>query len=311
MGKQRKGRPISGILVLDKPAGSSSNQALQRAKGLYSAQKAGHTGSLDPLATGVLPICFGEATKFSQYLLDADKAYRSTFVLGVTTSTGDADGDVLEQCDVSSVTEMEVNKQLLQFKGDIKQVPPMYSALKVNGQPLYKLARKGVEIEREAREVTVYSLTLEAFRSAGAGGTAEVDVLVRCSKGTYIRSIAEDLGAALGVGAHVKALRRVAAGPFEESQAVTLEELERLKEAGQFEQMDALLVPVDVAVEQFPAVRLVESSSYYVMQGQPVQVPHSPTQGLVRLYSDVGAFLGIGEILDDGRVGPRRLIATH
>lgn len=279
------------------------------ARRLFNAQKAGHTGSLDPLATGVLPVCFGEATKFSQYLLDADKAYRSTFVLGVATDTCDADGEVLEQSNASAITEADVLEQLSQFKGLIRQVPPMYSALKVNGQPLYKLARKGVEIERLAREVTVYELILEAFRASGA--QAEVDVLVRCSKGTYIRSIAEGLGVALGVGAHVKALRRVAAGPFEEGQAVTLQELEARKEAEQFEQMDALLIPVDVAVEQFPAVRLPESSSYYVMQGQPVQVPHSPTEGLVRIYSNVGAFLGIGEILDDGRIGPKRLIATH
>ena len=311
MAKQRRGRPVNGILVLDKPAGVSSNHALQTAKRLYFAQKAGHTGSLDPLATGVLPVCFGEATKFSQFLLDSDKAYRSTFKLGVITASGDADGEVLEERDASAVTRADVEAALSRFRGDIEQLPSMYSALKHKGQPLYKLARQGLEVEREPRPVTIHELVLEDFRDqSSTGSNPEVDVLVRCSKGTYVRSLAEDMGLALGCGAHVTVLRRIAAGPFEESQAVTLESLEVLKQSGDFEGMDALLLPADTAVQQLPVVSLAESAGYYMLQGQAVFVPQAPTEGIVRMYSDVGVFLGIGEILDDGRVGPKRLIAS-
>lgn len=311
MAKQRRGRPVNGILVLDKPAGQTSNYALQGVKRLYGAQKAGHTGSLDPLATGVLPICFGEATKFSQFLLDSDKAYRSTFALGVSTTTGDAEGEVLERHDTSAITEALVEAQLQQLRGTIDQVPSMYSALKHRGQPLYKLARQGVEVEREARTVTVHTLQMTAFREAQrSGDPPQIDVLVRCSKGTYVRSLAEDLGRALGCGAHVTALRRIEAGPFRESGSVTREALEALKEAGQIEQMDALLLPVDTAVAHLPAVTLAKASSYYAQQGQAVRVSSAPAQGLVRMYADNGYFLGIGEILEDGRVGPKRLIAS-
>src|SRR5690554_3491807 len=184
MGRRKSGRAVDGVLLLNKPLGLSSNQALQRVKRLFTAAKAGHTGSLDPLATGVLPLCFGEATKFSQFLLDADKRYRSTFKLGVKTTTGDAEGEVLTENPTEHLTEAQVAQALAQFVGDIKQMPPMYSALKQDGQPLYKLARKGVEVEREARAITIYALELLAFRP---GPSAEVDVDVRCSKGTYIR----------------------------------------------------------------------------------------------------------------------------
>ncbi len=312
MARKKRGRPINGILVLDKPAGKSSNAALQTAKRLYFAQKAGHTGSLDPLATGVLPLCFGEATKFSQFLLDSDKAYRSTFVLGIITDSGDADGEVLETRDITGVSEVDVAAQLKQFCGEIEQVPSMFSALKHQGQPLYKLARQGVEVERKVRKVTVHEITLEAFRSSGqTGAEPQVDVYIRCSKGTYVRSIAEDLGLALGCGAHVKMLRRTQVGPFNEEQCVSLETLEALRKDEQFEQLDALLKPIDLALEHLPSVELAESSSYYMMQGQAVLVPHAPTEGMVRIYSDTGKLLGIGEILDDGRVGPKRLIATN
>lgn len=312
MAKHRRGRPINGILVLDKPSGQSSNKSLQIAKRLYVAQKAGHTGSLDPLATGVLPLCFGEATKFSQFLLDSDKAYRSTFRLGVITASGDADGEILEERDASAVMAEDVARELSRFEGNIEQVPSMYSALKHQGQPLYKLARQGLEIERKARSVTVYQLELEAFRSAQqTGGKPEVDVLIRCSKGTYVRSIAEDLGLALGCGAHVNALRRIAAGPFDETQAVTLQALDALVQNEDIAALDDLLLPADIAVQQFPTVTLGESSSFYMLQGQAVFVPQAPTAGTVRLYSYSGEFLGIGEVLDDGRVGPKRLVATQ
>ncbi len=308
MARRRRGRPVDGILVLDKPAGQSSNGVLQAAKRLYFAAKAGHTGSLDPLATGVLPLCFGEATKFSQYLLDSDKAYRSTFVLGVTTDSGDADGEVLESKPCPEITEQQVVEALAQFRGEISQVPSMFSALKHQGQPLYKLAREGKEVERKARQVTVYELELEGFRG---GEFPEVDVYVHCSKGTYIRSIAEDLGQALGCGGHVSVLRRVQAGPFTVQQAVTLETLEALRDEEAFAELDELLQPVESAIGHLPALTLIEDVAYYLLQGQPVMVPKAPADGLVRLHHENGRFLGVGEIQDDGRVAPRRLIATN
>ena len=205
MARRKKGRQVDGLLVLDKPTGMSSNAALQQAKRLFGAAKAGHTGSLDPLATGVLPLCFGEATKFSQFLLDADKGYESTFVLGVGTDTADADGAVIAQASAVHLTEDAVTQAMATLTGAIEQVPPMYSALKVDGQPLYKRARAGEQIERAARPVEIYYFELLSFEP---GEQVRLGVKVRCSKGTYIRTLAEDLGAALGVPAHVSTLRR-------------------------------------------------------------------------------------------------------
>lgn len=310
MARQRRGRPIDGILILDKPTGMTSNAALQTVKRLYSAAKAGHTGSLDPLATGVLPLCFGEATKFSQYLLDADKTYRSTFIFGVTTTSGDSDGEVLERTDSSQLTQAIVETALAQFRGDIEQVPSMFSAIKKDGQPLYKLARQGIEVERAARAVTIRELRIEAFRpgSTNDSGNTEVDVWIHCSKGTYVRSIAEDLGKALGCGAHVSMLRRVQAGPFGEADCVSLITLEGLKARDAFIEMDKLLRPADTAVHALPKVVLAEAAGFYLRQGQPVLVPKAPTDGLVQLQLATGEFIGVGEILDDGRVAPRRLV---
>lgn len=307
MARKRRGRSLNGILVLDKPAGMSSNQALQSAKRLFFAAKAGHTGSLDPLATGVLPLCFGEATKFSQYLLDADKAYESTIVLGCATDTGDAEGEVLTESDAANVTEADVREALTAFVGEIEQVPSMYSAIKQNGQPLYKLARQGIEVEREARRVVIKTLELRALRP---GARAEVDIYLECSKGTYVRSLAEDLGSALGVGGHVSVLRRTKAGPFGIEDSVSLSTLEALKAGGEHRQMDQLLRPADAALDELPLVRLSESGGYYMRQGQPVMVPNAPCDGIVRVALETGEFLGVGEILDDGRVAPRRLIVT-
>ncbi|MDH3992994.1 MAG: tRNA pseudouridine(55) synthase TruB [Gammaproteobacteria bacterium] len=307
MGRRRHGRPLDGILVLDKPPGLTSNRALQMAKRLYGAAKAGHTGSLDPLATGVLPLCFGEATKFSQYLLDADKAYTSSFVLGVATATGDAEGEVLATQDASGVTRDHIERALESFRGEIDQVPSMFSAIKHDGKPLYKLAREGREVERKARRVVIKQLELRAFRP---GKKAEVDIYLECSKGTYVRSIAEDLGKALGCGAHVSALRRTRAGPFEIADSVTLNTLEALKSNEQVAAMDKLLLPADTALGGLPLVKLSESGGFYLRQGQPVQVPNAPCNGMVRVALETGEFLGIGEILDDGRVAPRRLIVT-
>lgn len=305
--RKRRGRPLDGLLVLDKPLGLTSNQALQTVKHLYRAAKAGHTGSLDPLATGVLPLCFGEATKYSAYLLDADKAYETTVVFGVHTATGDADGDVLETRSAAGLTVEQVEAALAAFRGDIFQVPSMYSALKHQGEPLYKLARRGETVERAPRAVTVHELVLRDFRP---GERAEADLFLRVSKGTYVRSIAEDLGQALDCGAHVGRLRRTQAGPFTLEQAVSLEDLQAWAEAHERERMDARLLPVAEAVTHLPEVCLDEHSSYYLKQGQPVLAPHLPVAGTVRVSDNHGVFIGVGDILDDGRLAPRRLVTT-
>ena len=307
MGRRRRGRPVNGILVLDKPAGDSSNRALQVAKRLYGAAKAGHTGSLDPLATGVLPLCFGEATKFSQYLLDADKGYQSTFVLGRETDTADAEGETLAESSAAAVTQAQVEAAMADLRGAIEQLPPMYSALKQNGQPLYKLARQGIEVERKPRPVVISTFELSAFRG---GEQAEVDVVIECSKGTYVRTLAQDLGRALGCGAHVGALRRTRSGPFTLADSVTLATLSALKDNDQLAQMDELLLPADAALGGLPLVTLSESGGFYLRQGQPVLVPNAPCSGMVRVALQDGEFLGVAEILDDGRVAPRRLIVT-
>ena len=309
MGRRRNsGRNVNGILLLDKPAGISSNHALQRVKSLFDANKAGHTGSLDPLATGVLPICLGEATKFSQFLLDSDKRYVSTFILGVTTDTGDSDGEVRDVKDASNITEGQVELAIKGFKGDIKQVPSMYSALKHNGQPLYRLARKGIIIDREPRDITVFQYQILDFRS---GSKAELDVDVHVSKGTYVRSLAEDLGAIIGCGAHVGSLRRHLAGPFNDSQCVTLEDLSRLRENDP-SNLDGLLKPMDIAVADFMAVELSSNASEYFQLGQAVMSNQAFRNGqegdIVRVFHQDGSFLGIGKVTRDGQVAPKRLV---
>lgn len=306
MARRRRGRPVSGILVLDKPLGLSSNAALQRVKRLFDAQKAGHTGSLDPMATGVLPLCFGEATKVSQYLLDADKGYRSTFILGVATDTGDAEGEITSTADASAVSEADVLAAMAALTGEIEQVPPMYSALKHQGKPLYALARKGVEVSRAARNIEILQFELLQFIP---GQRAAIEVDVRCSKGTYIRVLAEDLGAHLGLPCHVSQLRRTVSGPFALLEAVSLEQLEAARSA-EASSLDPFLLPIESALAHFPAIFLSESASFYLQQGQPVLVPNGPRSGMVRIADQRGGFLGIGEMLDDGRVAPRRLIAT-
>ncbi len=303
MARRRKGKPIDGVLVVDKPSGISSNDVVQQAKRMFNAQKVGHCGSLDPLATGVLPLCFGEATKFSQFLLDADKAYWTQIRLGITTETGDADGEVVQETDASAIDTCKVEAALAGFRGAIEQVPSMYSALKHKGQPLYKLARQGIEVERQARKVTIHSLELEKLENCC------VELRVHCTKGTYIRSLAEDLGAALGCGGHVTKLRRLAGGPYLESQAVTLAALTEMDE----QEREACLLPASTAVCQWPPVRLEANAAHYLMQGQPVQVGGAPPQGWVQIFesAEEQRFLGVGEILSDGRVAPRRLIASQ
>ena len=302
-------RPINGVLVLDKPSGITSNGALQVVKRLFNAAKAGHTGSLDPIATGVLPLCFGEATKFSQYLLDADKRYLATITLGVATATGDSEGEILATKPVPALETAALEQVLDGFRGEITQTPSMFSAIKVNGQPLYKLARQGIEIERPSREVMIHNLTLVEK------APDQLIVDVTCSKGTYIRSIAEDLGKVLGCGAHVSGLRRLASGPYTADVSYTIEKLENIKESKGLEAIDALLVPAASAVSHWPAVEMSAITAAYLQQGQPVQIGRAPSQGWVRIFSesdgDGSLFLGVGEILEDGRVAPRRLVATH
>jgi tRNA pseudouridine55 synthase len=289
--------------LLDKPSGITSNDALQQVKRLYFAKKAGHTGSLDPLASGVLPICMGEATKVSAFLLDADKRYQVRCQLGVRTATADAEGEVLETRPVGVYNREQLETVLEQFRGSIEQIPPMYSALKHQGQRLYKLARQGVEVEREPRPVEIYELTV-----AGQGEDW-LDINVHCSKGTYVRTLAEDIGDRLGCGAHVSALRRTAVGPYGDTMLVGLETLRELKEKD-MSSMDTLLLPIESALTQWPDVDLSTDAAFYLQQGQPVLVPHAPTSGWVRLYEGNRSFLGMGEILDDGRVAPRRLMKT-
>jgi tRNA pseudouridine55 synthase len=301
---RRPRRPVSGVLLLDKPVGWTSNAALQAVKHLYQAAKAGHTGSLDPLASGLLPICLGEATKLSGFLLNADKGYRFTCRLGVTTTTGDAEGEVVAVRPVGPLSRESMEAALRRFVGTIRQIPPMYSALKHNGQPLYKLARKGMEVERAPREVTVRELHLLRLDDE------EFECELRCSKGTYVRTLATDLGEILGCGAHVTALRRTVVEPYDAARMVTLESLREWAEQG-LAVLDTKLLPSDSAVTQWPAVRVGGDAAFYLRQGQPVLAPRAPSQGWVRLYQDEQRFFGIGEILDDGRVAPRRLLACE
>lgn len=301
-GKNR-GRALDGVLVLDKPQGCTSNEILQRVKRMYGAAKAGHTGSLDPLATGVLPICFGEATKFSQFLLDADKAYRVVARLGEKTDTADADGEVIETCATDAVTQADLEAVLPRFRGDIEQVPSMFSALKHNGQPLYKLAREGIEVERKARPVTIHELELLSF------SPQHFELFVRCSKGTYVRNLVEDIAEALGNLAHVIELRRVQAGPYVEAEAVTIEQLSQAIDAGGHRALDERLVPLGSSVDHWPALMLSEATAFYLRNGNPVQVPGAPLSGWVKLVGPAKEFIGVGEIDTDGLVAPRRLIS--
>lgn len=294
---------MHGIVVLDKALGGSSNHALQQVKRLFDANKAGHTGALDPLATGVLPLCLGEATKVSQFLLDSDKAYRARIKLGVRTDTADSEGEVIATADAGTVTEAQIKSALTQFEGDIEQVPPMYSALKRDGQPLYKLAREGKTVEREPRAITVYSIELTDFDPQ----SQELEIEVDCSKGTYIRTIADDLGQIIGCGAHIIALRRLKAGAFTLADSQSLEELEAAKQADGFTAIDAMLMPMDKAIDTLPAVHLPAYTAQFLKQGQAVQVNKPPADGLLRLYEDE-EFIGIGVIDDDGKVAPKRLI---
>lgn len=303
-------RPVNGVLILNKAAGYSSNQALQKARGLFSAAKAGHTGNLDPLATGVLPLCLGEATKFSQFLLDSDKGYRATITFGRRSDTGDREGKLLSDDGVGAIGRAQVEALLPRFRGEIEQVPPMYSALKHQGQPLYKLAREGVEIERAPRKVQIYRLEVVDCRPREKW--LDVDIEVDCSKGTYIRSLAMDLGEILGCGGLISALHRYRSGHFDESQAIQIVDLEEERGSQLADVLDHHLLPMETLVTDLQKVQLSEDSSYYLQQGQPVLVPsalkHTAVAEQVAVFSAANDFLGVAEILPDGRVAPRRLV---
>ena len=298
MQTKRIKRAIDGILLLDKPLGLSSNQALQLAKRLFQAAKAGHTGSLDPLATGLLPICLGEATKFSHFLLDADKSYRALIRLGSTTTTGDAEGEIITTTAVSA-TPVALQAALQRLTGDIEQIPPMYSALKHEGKALYEYARAGQNIERPARRVSFYEIQLNSY----AQGL--VDITVSCSKGTYIRTLAEDVGRLLGCGAHLAGLRRLTTAHFSLDNALTLEQLDAMP----MEMRDQALLPADAALAKLPKVELDADSAHYLLQGQAVWKAGVVDDGPLRLYAG-DVFLGMGERSADGKIAPRRLLAA-
>lgn len=291
---------MHGVLLLDKPAGFTSNDALQKAKRLLNACKAGHTGSLDPIATGLLPLCFGDATRLSQFLLDADKHYWTVFRLGVNTTTFDSEGDVTNTRAVNC-TLSDVEKVLPRFTGPLRQIPPMYSAIKIGGQPLYKLARAGQEIEREPRDVQVHRLHLVELEGD------RLTVEIHCSKGTYIRALAQDIGEVLGCGAHVVELRRTGVGGLSVDHAVSMSTLEGLATPAE---RARYLLPLDAMLSGYPDVHLTALAAHYLRQGQPVSLQHGRQPGWVRLYEGETRFMGLGQVMDDGRVAPRRLLGA-
>lgn len=299
-------RPVHGVLLLDKPLGLSSNQALQKAKWLLRADKAGHTGTLDPLATGVLPLCFGAATKFSQIQLDADKTYEAVLLLGLKTTTGDAEGDVIETRPVPDITPELLEKLTAQFTGPIAQIPPMYSALKKDGKALYEYARKGEEVEREARNIMIYQLNMAVTQDLRA--PAAIKIIVKCSKGTYIRTLGEDIGEAIGCGAHLGSLRRIETGGFSSDQCISLSDLEALDEAGR----DARLLPPQSLVADYPSVTLDADNAGRFLSG--LRRRGTPGQwgkdaALVQVFgSDPIAFLGSAHITADELI-PQRLLS--
>lgn len=301
MPRPKKGNPLDGILLLDKPLGMSSNAALQRTKGLYKARKAGHTGSLDPLASGVLPICFGEATKVSAFLLSSDKRYRTVAQLGQISSTGDMEGEILETKPVPALDSAAIEAVFKQFRGPIEQIPPMHSALKHEGTPLYKLARQGISIERKVRHVTIYELTVVESSET----TLTLDVL--CSKGTYIRTLVEDIGNALGCGAFVAELRRTEVSPFGEYPIYTLEQLTALAENGGL--MDILL-PVDTAIAHWPSLNLNAEETQRLCNGLRVERDDVPEAEGIRLYDPENRFIGIGQRHESGLLAAKRLLRT-
>ena len=303
MSKPRKrGRDIHGVFLLDKPQGMSSNDIMQKVKRIFQANKAGHTGALDPLATGMLPICLGEATKFSQFLLDADKRYLVTAKLGERTDTSDAEGQIVETREVKVKTP-EILTALEQFRGDILQVPTMFSALKHNGKPLYEYARQGITVEREARPITIFELNFIEYNAP------YLTLEVHCSKGTYIRTLVDDLGEALGCGAHVTMLRRTAVADYPTEKMLDWNTLQALAEPQDLSLLDALLLPIDTAVAKLPALTLNESQTQSIGFGQRIKFDNlNRLQGQVRLFSHENRFLGVAVIDENNVIRPQRLV---
>lgn len=293
-----RGDNLSGLLLLDKPQGVTSNEALQEAKRLLNARKAGHTGSLDPIATGLLPLCFGSATKLSGFFLGADKTYWTRIRLGERTATGDSEGEVVEKKPVA-VSQDDIEKALLNFQGEFLQTPPMYSAVKMNGTPLYKLARQGIEVERSPRTVVVYTMELKSFDGL------DLELELKCSRGFYVRGLAHDLGNLLKCGGHVVALRRLVVADLKIEDAVKLAELTAVPDLAVRQK---ILTPIDGGLSHLPEVRLSADAAFYLCRGQAVRAHGLPNEGQVRLYAKEAGFLGIGMVTDDGRVTPRRLI---
>lgn len=299
MARRGKGRNISGVLLLNKPKGISSNRALQRVRAMLNASKAGHTGNLDPMATGLLPLCFGEATKFSSYLLDADKAYIATARLGQVSDTGDAEGTIIQEHPVPELDEAQIKEVMARFLGNIEQVPPMYSALKQNGQPLYKLAREGKTVERKARSVTIFDLELIEWNAP------DLTFSVRCSKGTYVRTLAEDIGEALDCGAHLVMLHRTHTGGFTGDQML---EFDRLQAERDLEQsLDGYLLDTDILVAHFPKKDLSAEETARILHGQDIACDQVYADK-VRLYDNQGRFIGLAESAEAGRLQPKRLV---
>ncbi|MEW6562031.1 MAG: tRNA pseudouridine(55) synthase TruB [Pseudomonadota bacterium] len=293
-----KWRSVNGVLLFDKPLGISSNLALQKVRRLFQAEKAGHTGTLDPLASGLLPVCFGEATKFSTGLLDADKTYLATICLGKTTTTGDREGEVVVERPVD-VDEEKLRAVIRQFTGEVEQLPPMHSAIKFQGKPLYEYIRKGETVDRASRQVLIHDLQVERFSGN------ELVVMVHCSKGTYVRTLAEDIGEALGCGAHLSDLRRTAIAHCSLEQAYTWEDLEAMSPGVR----DACLLPVDVLLPAYPVYELDDMQAKRLGQGQRLGLGAAVTQGPVRLYF-CGEFVGLGEIGPGGRLAPVRMLSA-
>ncbi|PSW08824.1 tRNA pseudouridine(55) synthase TruB [Photobacterium rosenbergii] len=312
MARRRKGRPIDGVILVDKPTGISSNDTLQKVKRIFFAQKAGHTGALDPLATGMLPICFGEATKFSQFLLDSDKRYRVIAKLGERTDTSDSDGEVVQTREVK-VDRGQLERCIAKFRGTTDQIPSMYSALKYQGRKLYEYAREGIEVPRESRKITVYSVELLRFSNN------EVEMELHVSKGTYIRTIVDDLGEMLGCGAHVTYLRRTGVSNYPVERMVTIEQLEALLEQAKgqdiapSELLDPLLLPMDTAVQDLPEVNIIPQIAIFVRNGNPVNAGRVPAEGTqVRItVGEEREFIGVGVIDREGMLAPKRVVVNE
>lgn len=296
---------LNGILLLDKPINITSNDALQMVKRLLRAKKVGHTGSLDPIATGMLPLCFGEATKFAQFLLESDKHYLVTGKLGETTASGDTETPILEKKEVININFNDIDTILSNFRGNILQIPPMYSAIKYRGQPLYKLVRQGIEIDRIPRSVNFYKLQLIEFENN------LMTIVIHCSKGAYVRSLIVDIGNACGYGAHVVKLRRLAVGHFKENQLISLSELKEYIKNNDMLGIENLLLPIESMVIGMPELFLNKSMAYYAFLGHPILISNTPSSGWVKLKSKDGKFLGVGEVTSDGKVIPRKMCRSN